>query len=84
MTPWPGARITLVRDPPLPVRVLRSRAAEGEAEPGTLARLDKDSLWVGTGDGLLEVQEVVPAGRRPMSGRAFANGFHLQPGARFE
>ncbi|MFB3065726.1 MAG: methionyl-tRNA formyltransferase, partial [Planctomycetota bacterium] len=55
----------------------------GEAEPGTLARLDGDSLWVGTGDGLLDVQEVVPAGRRPMSGRAFANGFHLQPGARF-
>ena len=83
MTPRPGARVTLLRDPPLPVRVLRSRAAEGEAEPGTLARLDGDSLWVGTGDGLLEVQEVVPAGRRPMSGRAFANGFHLQPGALF-
>lgn len=71
--PWPGAH-TLWRGQVL--KVLRARpkpAWAGVGEPGRVVLLP-GSLGVVTGQGLLELVEVQPAGKRPMGSGEFARG----------
>jgi len=71
--PWPGAH-TAWRGQVL--KVLRARplpAWAGAGEPGRVVLLP-GLLGVVTGQGLLELVEVQPAGKRPMAGGAFARG----------
>jgi methionyl-tRNA formyltransferase len=82
MTPRPGARTALLREPPLALTIRRCRPAEGKGEPGTVVSVGDDAFFVAAGSGLLEVQEVVPAGRKPMSAREFRNGYRIAPGER--
>ncbi len=77
LAPKPGARTALLRDEPLPLGVSRAAHVAGTAPPGEVVEVCGDALRVGTGAGLLELVEVLPAGRRPMSGAAFWNGFHV-------
>ncbi|MBO9368293.1 MAG: methionyl-tRNA formyltransferase [Chloroflexi bacterium] len=68
---WPGAWF-LWEDQPL--KVLRARVVEGEqGAPGARYRWQG---WpaMGTAQGLLILEEVQPAGKRPMSGKAFLAG----------
>ncbi len=68
---WPGAWF-LLEDRPL--KVLRARVIEGEqGTPGARYRWHG---WpaMGTAQGLLILEEVQPAGKRPMSGKAFLAG----------
>ena len=51
-----------------------------EAEPGQILQVLEDSLVVQTGDGVLQILEVQPAGKRAMSARDFFNGRHGQVG----
>lgn len=69
LAPEPGAR-TLFRGRVL--KVLRTRPADGTGEPGTV--IDPGRLVVATGRGPLSLEEVVPEGRKRMSGSAFARG----------
>jgi methionyl-tRNA formyltransferase len=64
-------------------RVLRARVAEGPAglSPGELL-LGRRDVVVGTGDGVLELLQVQPQGRRPMPAGDWARGRHGEP-ARF-
>ncbi len=82
LAPKPGARTALLRDEPLPLGVCRAAPAEGTAPPGEVVCVSGDALRVGTGAGLVDLVEVLPAGRRPMSGAAFWNGFHVVSGER--
>ncbi|MFC2640433.1 MAG: methionyl-tRNA formyltransferase [Propionibacterium acidifaciens] len=56
--------------------------------PGALApgciEADARHLWVGTGDGALELVHVQDFGRRAMSGADWARGAKPAPGARFD
>jgi methionyl-tRNA formyltransferase len=77
LQPWPGAycfiddeRVTLLKAVPL----------MGEGEPGSLLRLEKDRMIIGTGQGLLAVMELQPAGKRPMPASAFISGRKLTEG----
>jgi methionyl-tRNA formyltransferase len=79
LRPEPGAHAK-VRDLPLEIR--RAAAAPGGAPPGTVAALGRDHFDVGTGDGLLRVLELTPAGKRPMAARDFLNGYRLAVGER--
>ncbi|WP_371156868.1 methionyl-tRNA formyltransferase [Jannaschia sp. 2305UL9-9] len=78
LSPFPGAFI--LRDGAR-LKLLRARATEGQAPQNTLA--DKDRLVIGTGDGLLEVLEVQPAGRGPVPAADWLRGARLSPGAAF-
>jgi len=82
LAPKPGARTALLRDEPVALGVRRAAPVEGTAPPGEVVRVSGDALRVGTGGGLLDLVEVLPAGRRPMSGAAFWNGFHVASGER--
>jgi methionyl-tRNA formyltransferase len=71
--PWPGAftfwqgtRLRVLRATPVP-------EWQGDAPPGTVLGVD-DGLQVAAGTGAVRLEEVQPAGRKPMPGEAFARG----------
>jgi methionyl-tRNA formyltransferase len=73
LQPWPLASTTVNG-----LRFLIHRTAIAdqsiEAVPGTIVRADGDTLAVGTGDGVLEILQIQPEGRRPMTVREFLSG----------
>ena len=77
--PWPGAFIALEGDQRL--QVLAASARPGQAPPGEVVALEPEALVVGAGEGLLVLEQVKPAGKKAMHGRAYANGKRLQPGS---
>jgi len=73
----PGAR-TRVGDRIL--KVLRATEADGGGEPGFVLEAGRDRLVVATGGGAVSLDEVVPEGRRAMSGADYARGRRLRAG----
>jgi methionyl-tRNA formyltransferase len=71
MNPWPGAYFDWNG---APLKVLRARFSGGKS-PGAGCRLTVEgNPSVGTGDGVLILEEVQPAGKKSMLGRAFLAG----------
>ena len=87
LQPWPHAFTTLdgsrliVLETAVPDGVAPANAGTGA--PGTLLSLTGDALAVSTGAGALHLRRVQAEGRRPLTGRQFAAGARLKPGARF-
>ena len=91
LNPWPGAFATfrgenlkiwrstgyLLPDRDLETELVSNGAT---AEPGQILQVLEDSLVVQTGDGVLRIMEVQPAGKRAMPARDFFNGRHGQVG----
>ena len=72
-TPWPGAWLEWKG---APLKVLRARAAAGMPQ-GPEPRLTVAGLpALATRDGILILEEVQPAGKKPMPGNAFLAGAH--------
>jgi methionyl-tRNA formyltransferase len=69
-TPWPSA-YTIWRGAPL--KVWQAAVRPGRAGPGEVVATPQGPA-VGTGDGLLLLQSVQPAGKRAMDGRSLVNG----------
>ena len=69
-TPWPTAYTTWHG---ATFKILRAAVAPGHAEPGRVINTAHGPA-VGTGDGLLLLVEVQPAGKRAMAVRNFLNG----------
>lgn len=68
--PWPGAFMEF--DGAL-LKIHRAHVEPGEAEAGQRL-VHRDQPAVGAGGGLLILDEVQPAGKKPMSGKAFLAG----------
>ncbi len=86
--PWPHAFTSLAgaRLIVLETAVPGGRAADAagtEPAPGALLSVSGDALAVSTGAGVLRLLRVQAEGRRPVTGREFAAGARLKPGARF-
>ena len=75
MNPWPAAYFEREGKK---VKVLRSRVAAGSGAPGTV--LAARPLVVACAEGALELTEVVPEGKKPMEGAAWAAGRRLKAG----
>lgn len=70
--PWPGAFMDF--DGTL-LKIHRARVTEPREHAAVGERLIyRDQPAVGTGSGLIVLDEVQPAGKKPMSGRAFLSG----------
>jgi methionyl-tRNA formyltransferase len=81
--PWPGA---IAKFRGLDCRILKSRVVQipGSDIPGTTS-VTKGKIEVMCGDGTpLELLQVQLPGRKPVSGRDFANGLRVQSGEVFE
>ncbi len=74
-TPWPGA-YTIFRGQQL--SILSAKPREGVGASAGVMLTDRRRLLVGCGEGTgLELLEVQPAGKRPMTSEAFLNGYKL-------
>ena len=51
--------------------------------PGTIKNIEKNCLSIATSDGLLDVYEIQPAGKKAMDIRTFLNGHALKIGEKF-
>ena len=80
VTPWPGARASAPDGSDLVVLEARPSEASGSGAPGTLLETRKRCL-VATGDGVLELLQVKPAGKKAMAATAWLNGARLEVGA---
>lgn len=76
--PWPSA-YTLWNGAPL--KVLRASVVAALGAPGEVVTVPGGAAVV-AGDGALRLDEVQPAGKRPMAGKAFINGAPGFVGAR--
>ena len=77
MNPWPGAWFVTAGGKKLKVNACRIAASHGEA-PGTV--LATKPLTVACADGAIQLLQVVPEGKKPMDGTAFAAGQRLKTG----
>lgn len=88
-TPAPGAwttdpagrRLKLRPVRPLDAAEARDVAAHGTPAPGELL-VERRRVLVGTGEGIVELGEVAPAGKSWMPADAWARGARPEPGAR--
>lgn len=71
MNPWPGAYFEWRA---APLKVLRARVSDAQS-PGAGRRLTVEGRpALGCGEGILILEEVQPAGKKPMPGKAFLSG----------
>ncbi|MCH8913797.1 MAG: hypothetical protein IIA33_09550, partial [Planctomycetes bacterium] len=85
MWDWPGARCRFSSSDGTrneDVVLARARLAERHTEGLPSGQLDS-RLLVATGDGMLELLEIKPAGGKLMTWPDFANGRHVKAGDRF-
>jgi len=57
---------------------------DGATAPGTIIAIQDGVLRVATGNGLIDIHDIRPAGGKTMSGADYARGRGIVPGSRFE
>lgn len=77
MYPWPSAFCYLGNEL---IKIIKARPLEGNGSPGRIEKASKDGLVLGTGQGLLLIEELQPQGKKPMSSAAFISGRRLKEG----
>jgi len=89
LQPWPGVYTHYLPGGGEPIRLilqrvsLASEPAPSGVSPGEVAAVDADKLVVQTGEGLLALESVQPAGKRTMEIREFLRGHKVAIGDRF-
>ncbi len=65
-----------------PLKVFRARAEPGGGRAGAILEVGREGFAVGTGDGILRILELAPAGAPRMDAAAFVNGYRPLVGER--
>lgn len=73
-TDEPGVK-ALFRNKPIFITQASLHHAES-SKPGEIIAVDKQNLTVACGSGALHLEQVKPAGKKPMDIRSFINGYH--------
>ena len=86
--PWPGVYTNWQRcQDAEPLRLIINRAevvlTDQAATPGRVQTVERNRLLVETGNGLLSLLEVQPAGKKPMPIDAFLRGYPITVGSFF-
>jgi methionyl-tRNA formyltransferase len=83
LAPSPSAT-TVFRGQPVKLLAARPLNVDTTTEPGTIVDIDaRHGLHAATGAGLLEIIQLQPASKRPMSGEEFLRGIRPSPGEQF-
>jgi methionyl-tRNA formyltransferase len=77
MLPWPGAFTTV--DGKL-LKVFKVCVLEGKGKPGEVIESQSGVLRVGTGEGIIDIQELQIEGGKRLDSRAFLAGRKIDPG----
>lgn len=83
LDPWPSA-YTRIDDKTLKIWKAEIVSGEKEAAPGCIVKINKDSIWVQTGNGILSLLEVQLAGKKRMAVESFLNGYTVEEGTYFK
>ncbi|MFM2096707.1 MAG: Methionyl-tRNA formyltransferase [Planctomycetota bacterium] len=87
--PWPTTYTYWHRDGHPPMRLILDKVAAGSneslpattsAKPGEIVMVARDRVLIGTGDGLLELVQVQPSGKRTMTIEEFLRGYPMAVG----
>jgi methionyl-tRNA formyltransferase len=70
--PWPVSYFT-IDDQPVKVWQATVLAQNADAEPGTIIHADKHGIQVATTEGILNLTQLQPAGKKPMSAQDLLN-----------
>lgn len=81
LSPWPGA---WVERPEGPLKIHRTRLADGEGAPGAVIAHDPDGPRIACGDGAVTLLSLQRPGRRETAGADFLRGTPLPIGARID
>ena len=83
VNPWPGAWCEFHGET---LKIWRTQIAESEsgAAPGTILKIENESILVQTGDGLLRILEVQAPGKPRMNPAAWSRGARLEADAKFD
>src|SRR5262245_13348971 len=79
--PWPGS-FTYLHGKLLKVHRVRMIASENDVNPGEIIRADQGSFSVGTGSGVIALEEVQLENKRRMPGVEFIKGARIKAGDR--
>jgi methionyl-tRNA formyltransferase len=77
MYPWPSSFCHLDGEM---IKIIKARKLDGSGVPGRIEKASQGQIVIGTGKGLLLVEELQPAGRKIMSAAAFLAGRRLKEG----
>jgi methionyl-tRNA formyltransferase len=77
MYPWPSAFCYLGRER---IKITKVKPLEGSGVPGRIEKASKGELIVGTGKGVLLIEELQPEGKKTMSAASFIAGRKLKEG----
>jgi len=81
--PWPGA-YSHIGGKLLKIHRGRVITADAKEPPGEVVKADETGLWVATGSGVLELEEVQLENRKRLSGVAFLRGARIKSGDRLQ
>jgi methionyl-tRNA formyltransferase len=79
--PWPSA-YTHLQGKLLKIYRAAIAATEEKGLPGEVVRADKTALWVATGQGILDLEEVQAENRKKLAAAEFLKGVRIEKGAR--
>lgn len=77
--PGPAMRLIIGRSDAVPAAALKS----SDASPGTVLAVDEQAIDIATGEGVLRVGELQPAGKRMLPAAEFARGYRIAVGEMF-
>lgn len=88
LKPWPGTYTNLLREGQPPLRIILEKVSVasdlvGDYSPGEVVHVDKNSLQVATGAGVLSLDIVQPAGKRAMPVGEWLRGCAVRIGDTF-
>ncbi len=79
LTPWPSA-FTYYNGKQLKIWKAEAFDEKTEKAPGTIAKVEKDAVYVATGEGLLRITELQLEGKKRMSAHDFLLGVKMTVG----
>lgn len=86
--PWPKSFTFWLREQGEPLRLIIDKAHSVDqplqiSAPGTVQVAEQDRLLIATGQGLLQIDAIQPAGKRVITTAEFLRGYPMRPGERF-
>ncbi|MCC3144773.1 methionyl-tRNA formyltransferase [Halanaerobium sp. Z-7514] len=82
VNPWPGA-YTYLNGDRIKIWQLEISEQESDEEAGVIIKADNNEILVQSGEGVIAVKKLQPAGAKKLSASDYLNGYDLEPGQKF-
>ena len=82
VNPWPGA-YTHLNGNRIKIWKVEISNHKSDKETGIVLKADNNEILVQSGDGVIAIKKLQPAGAKKLSASDFLNGYDLEPGQKF-